>query len=379
MNILYTISSLEDISGPSHVVYLLSSGLVERHHKVTVAYYFGPINDVFRKKMDRQGIRLINLYPESDELGRLDHLKLFVRLLRVIRKHNIDIVHAHSFDADIYSVISGLVHGCKQVVTIHSLSYYKWVRQNIMKYRIAVIPFVDQFICVSKNLEQEAIKHFNIVPAKVCTLNNAPDDKFFMEPNGGARKRIRDRFHVLDDDILIGTVGNILPAKGLEHLLDAVSLLQYRYRTIKIVFAGRITDYQKELEGIVKHKGLIHVVTFAGFMDNIPSFLDAIDLYVHPSVDEADPLSILEAMAKGKTIIASDVGDVSGKIITGKTGILVKPADTKALKNAIQYCIENPLRGRHMGREAKTLVRERFSRSQMIEKTIGVYKTLIGN
>lgn len=142
-------------------------------------------------------------------------------------------------------------------------------------------------------------------------------------------------------DIIIGTLANIYPVKGIVDLVHAFIYFKNNFSASKLLIAGKIVDksYFKELKTIIKRHGLENSVSFVGFVDP-KVFLTELDLFVLSSLHETFPVSILESIANGVIVVSTNVGGVSEIIIDGKTGFLTKPGDPETLYKAMKKAIE---------------------------------------
>ena len=155
-----------------------------------------------------------------------------------------------------------------------------------------------------------------------------------FRPEEKARAALRSEWAVNDDTPLIGTVGRFDPQKDHRNLLRACELLRARGLRFRVALVGRdVTDGIKALNEWVAFHGLVDWVRLLGSRTDIPAVMSALDLYVLPSLSEAFPNVVAEAMACGTPCVVTDVGDASA--IVGETGWTVPPGDPQALANVI--------------------------------------------
>jgi glycosyltransferase involved in cell wall biosynthesis len=193
-----------------------------------------------------------------------------------------------------------------------------------------------------------------------------------------------DRFEVTADTTLraslagdttrpiILTIGRLVPQKGHRHLLEAATLV----RDAVFVFAGEGPD-RGLLEAQSRDLGLGRRVIFLGHRLDIPELLACSDLMVLPSLFEGLPLSVLEAMAAAKPVIASDVGGTNETIVSERTGLLVPPADPAALAAAIRRLLSDRKLAEQLATAGKARVREEFSAARMVQSVTQIYEHLL--
>jgi glycosyltransferase involved in cell wall biosynthesis len=164
--------------------------------------------------------------------------------------------------------------------------------------------------------------------------------------------------------------------KGHRFLLEAARRLKVRGRQIGYRLAGE-GSLRKSLEETTVQLGLKEDVQFLGFVSDIPAFLSNVDIVVLPSLFEGLGVSVLEAMAAGKAVIASRVGGLGELVIDGATGFLVAPRDVEALAGAISKLAGDSFMIRDMGQKGRERLKENFTMEQMAKKNEDHYYGLL--
>jgi glycosyltransferase involved in cell wall biosynthesis len=165
--------------------------------------------------------------------------------------------------------------------------------------------------------------------------------------------------------------------KGHDYLIDAAAQLLRQGVRAAFVLAGE-GPLRAELEAKARAFGIADYVFFPGFYSNMPQFMAALDLCVMPSTcDDVMPLVLMEAMAAGCPVIASDVGSVRELIQHEKTGILVPPADPTAMADAILRMLEDPPLAAAIASAAQREVQRCFSIGRMVEEMDALYHEVL--
>jgi glycosyltransferase involved in cell wall biosynthesis len=172
------------------------------------------------------------------------------------------------------------------------------------------------------------------------------------------------------------TVANLREEKGHAVLLEAIAGGREAFRNVEFVFAGD-GPCRAALEAKARELSIDGQIRFLGERHDIPVLLAEADLFVLPSLTEAFPNSLLEAMAAGLPVIATRTGGICELVDDGTTGLLVGPSDSRALRGAIQRAIENPDPAAAMGRAAAAVVGERHSFERMASEFSALIDTLI--
>jgi glycosyltransferase involved in cell wall biosynthesis len=215
--------------------------------------------------------------------------------------------------------------------------------------------------------------YFPGTSGKESVIHNAAPPELFRAGDNSARAGFRSEFGINEGEILLGAIGNLNWVKGIGYLLE--SLAGIREKCYKVILIGsRYDDEMARMRKFLAEKGLADKVIFAGFRKDISAALDGMDIFVHPSVEEADPWVVTEAMARAKPVIATGVGGIPEKMIDGETGLLVPPADPTALARAITRALGDAAARETWGRAARKRMSEIFPVGKMISEYEKAYR-----
>jgi len=176
--------------------------------------------------------------------------------------------------------------------------------------------------------------------------------------------------------LVIGTVGWLLPIKGPMHLLRAMSFVWQSHPETGLVYVGK-GDLEKELREEAFRMGVSERVSFLGWRDDVAEIMQLLDVFVLPSLNEGMGRVLVEAMAAGKPIVASNVGGIPDLIIQGENGLLVPAGDAEALAGGIEFFITNPEKRREMGERGRKMA-VRYGSDSMVQKIDQLYRELLG-
>jgi glycosyltransferase involved in cell wall biosynthesis len=191
---------------------------------------------------------------------------------------------------------------------------------------------VDALLTVSENMRQTAIANFNATSEKVHTIVNGFNTSVFkVRPKKEARKVLG----LSENTKVLLYVGRLVEAKGLKELVQAIQVLNQKINDLKVVFVGDGVMKQ-ELEDVVVATGNASLVHMTGGLppEKVAQWIAACDLLTLPSWSEGYPNVVVEAIACGRPVVATDVGGTN-EIVSEKNGVLIPPRDTKALSNAL--------------------------------------------
>jgi len=207
---------------------------------------------------------------------------------------------------------------------------------------------------------------------KICVLHSGVDLNAHSDRAMGMK--IRKKYGVDKGDRLLGTVANLYPRKGYEVMLDALCLLLKSHPNIYFFIVGKgDSNYEEMLRIRVRNLGMDARVHFLGFQENVIPILGALDLYIHPALMEGFGIAVLEAMAIGKSVVATRVGGIPEIIVHQQTGLLVEPNDPEALASAISALLEDPDLCRKFYFAGKERAVKFFSVDGMMQKLVSTY------
>jgi glycosyltransferase involved in cell wall biosynthesis len=315
-------------------------------------------------------IRRLELQRAVAPRADLANLRAFMRIAGEVKP---DIVHAHSSKAGAIARLGRLARPRTPVLyTPHGYSFagHFTRRAERAAYREterALAPFATRVLCVC---EAEARLARQIGPAKrVRVLYNG------VEPieAGPADSRMLD---LSRRGPVICAVTLLRPGKGLETLIDATPGVLRVHPNAQVAIVGDGPDLA-DLRARAHACGVAHSVHFLGSSADPIGMMRGASVFVHPSLAEAFPYAILEAMSLGLPVIASDVGGV-GEALGKDGGLLVEPGDAPSLTRALLALLDDPHRASRMGGAARRRIEGRFTRTAMIDRLIGIYEEVRG-
>jgi glycosyltransferase involved in cell wall biosynthesis len=239
----------------------------------------------------------------------------------------------------------------------------------------------SHIVTVSELLAKELCSKSGIRREKVTTIHNGVEaGKFNGKSN---RNRILEEIGLAKGEKIIGAVGNIKLVKGYDILLRSFSkILRAEGANVVLVLVGEIFDkqqgYKELLDGLIKELRLDGKVYFLGYREDIPELLQVFDLYVLPSRSEGLSISLLEAMASRKPIVATDVGMNSYLIKNGVSGRIVPSEDAESFADAMSSILKDREKAEQYGKAAAREFEENYSSKRMGAKYEEIYRKVLG-
>jgi glycosyltransferase involved in cell wall biosynthesis len=359
------ISSARTLGGGERHLADLAGALARRGHEVYAALVSHTPLRAELNALPPENIFTLRLRNAFDITSALE-------LARLVRKHKIEIVHAHmARDYPLAALAVKRVRSSKLIITRHVLF-------RLNKLHVVTLRHVSRVIAVSHAVER-ALARQKIFPAqKVTVIPNGIDFRRFdasLQELGG--KEFRQRLKIPLESLLVGTVGEIKPQKGHEDFLHAAAIIARENRNVHFIIAGgdnsRTGEHQRAIERLVGELRLKGRVHFTGWLDQVAPLMAALDVYVSASRTESFGLAIVEAMASGLPVVATATEGAQEIISPGETGLLVAVGDDKALAASVLSLLNDEHERARLGALARAKARESFSLEKMIDATERVY------
>jgi glycosyltransferase involved in cell wall biosynthesis len=213
-------------------------------------------------------------------------------------------------------------------------------------------------------------------PDRVTVVNNFVDEKAFEQPASGWREQLLRELGADPERPTVGIIANLLPVKDHASLLQAVQLVRSRGTHLQLVLIGEGGE-RPRLEELARALGIGDSIFFAGRRSNSPNHHAAFDISVLCSRSEGLSNSVLEAMAAGRPVVATDVGATADAVVHGETGLLVPPGDFVALAAALHRLACDPPYARELGDAGRRRARAHFSPDTALPRLERMYAELV--
>lgn len=301
-----------------------------------------------------------------------------LELRRAIREIRPDVVHSRNWGAIEAVVAARLTRSCAVVHSEHGLessaaAHELWRR---VAFRRLAFELADRVLCVSRQLRDLYSRLTRFPGHRMTVIHNGVDSRRFC-PDPEARARLRRELGIPESDFCIGCVGNLSPVKDHGTLLHALERSGQAARGWHMLIAGEGPERPK-LAALAREVARCGVqISFLGASDRIPELLNAFDVYVLPSVNEGLSNSLLEAMATGLPVIASDVGGNPEVVHDGISGLLFAAGGVDELSDHLLKLYARTRLREELGDAARRRIREEFSIESMVQNYKHLYRSLL--
>lgn len=302
-------------------------------------------------------------FPLHSQLlsGKWD-VRVLPRLVRLFRERQVDaIVTVGAGDKMFWGRLAGHLAGVPVIASaLHSTGW----PDGVGKLNRRLTPITDAFIAVA-DAHGTFLREFEGFPAdRVHVIRNGIDcDRFRPDPD--SRQRLCAELGLDEQTPLVGIVAALRPEKNHAMLLEVASQLRSLTPPIHWLIVGDGPE-REGLENLAGRLGVGEQVHFLGTRADTERILPALDLFTLCSLNEASPVSILEALSCGVPVVATDVGSVKESILEGKTGRLVPAGDPRAMAVAVEQLLEQPELRRQMGQAGRSHVQQTGSLDAMV-------------
>jgi sugar transferase (PEP-CTERM/EpsH1 system associated) len=326
----------------------------------------------FSKRLKRTDIEIIDVKKKAGH-----DFCAYLRLYRIFRQLRPAIVHTRNLSALESQFIATLAGVPARVHGEHGRDSYDLFGKNV-KYRLLrrlMRTFVSHYITVSCDLKNWLIQTIGVPAERISQIYNGVDSTKF-HPLQTARKNLGPAEFHQPDSIVFGSVGRMVAVKDFQTLTRAflrlLELAPERREELRLLIAGDGECRENCMELLRQH-GAEKLAWLPGSCTNIPDLLNLMNVFILPSLGEGISNTILEAMASGLPVIATDVGGNPELVCPGVTGTLVPCANPEIMAQAMLKYVQQPeLRQRH-GRAARAIIDQQYSLDSMVSGYLSVY------
>jgi glycosyltransferase involved in cell wall biosynthesis len=355
-------------------------------HGHTVSLVFGPIYGPEGSLLDRVtahgGIDTIETPNMVRELRPLRDWRCYGDLRKLIREWKPDVVHTHSSKA---GIIGRFAAGKERVpCVIHTVhgppfhAYETWWRNRlyVMSERAAA-KRCHKIACVAEAMRDQFLQEGIGKPEQYEIVYSGMEIEPFLNPNV-SREAMRDQLGFTEDDFVLGTIARLAELKGHDDLLDALRPVFHVRPNLKLLWVGDGWWRERLLKRIHEMKLDDRIVT-VGLVppEDIPKFLQAMDVLAHPSYREGLPRTVTQALLSATPAIAYDVDGTREVCIDNMTGKLLGAGDIEGLRAAVLWMMDKPEERKAMGERGREMCRERFAAATMVDRLEEVYSSVL--
>ncbi len=372
-----------NIGGPALQAVLLSAEMPEDVCQTTLVT--GSVRENEGNMMylaEEAGVEPVIIRELAREISPFSDIIAFWKLFRFLKKEQPDIVHTHMAKAGMLGRCAARLAGVPVIIhTFHGHVFRGYFGPRISRFFMACERFLallsDCLIAISPRQREEIARYLRIGndDKLVCIPLGFGLDKFVTGEAREKRKAIRHELHIPEEAVVIATAGRLTAIKNQKMFIESACRVAERVSRARVYFliVGD-GELKKELLGYAESRGLKDAILFCGWRRDMEKVYCASDIIALTSLNEGTPVSLIEALASGIPVVATDVGGVSDVVRHDETGFLVSAGDTEAFARALLTLADNPSKRAQFGMQGKKDMLARYTKKRLIRDIVARYK-----
>jgi len=325
---------------------------------------------VLGESLERAGCEVLQLPPSR---RKTDYFTWY-KLCRLLRERRFDIVHSHSIHAFLDCAVCSLLAGASRWVHTFHFGNYPHLPKHYLAAEKLLGPLARQLVAVGYAQRDSLVHHVGYAPRMLEVVWNGVE----LEDHGydeSRRSALRKELGIADGETVIGSVAVLTEQKGIPVLLETARSMLQTGSSLRFIIVGG-GPLEESLRKKCGEMGLADRVGFTGWREDASEILKLFDIFVMPSLWEAMPIVLLEAMAAARAVVATTVGDIPYIIRDGETGLLAPAGDPEALAERLLRLAEDPGLRRRLGEAGQRSYSEQFTARTMAAAYEDLYQRL---
>ncbi|MHB9155500.1 MAG: glycosyltransferase, partial [Endomicrobiales bacterium] len=369
--VLFMMDSLLELAGSERNVFEIVTRLdPEKFRPSVVCMRGGNLVNMLRDR----GVEVTEL-----RLKRIYTFPAFVKALqvaRLLREKDVKIVVTYHGKSDYFGGVVARLAGVPVVISSRRDMGYALRPRHILLYRL-FNRFFDRIVTVSEAVKNTVADREKVPWHKLVTIYNGVNLEAYDRkiPAGPVRKSLG----LEKEAPVAGILAVIRPVKGHRYFLEAASLIAKKYPRARFLAVGWTPDYPyfDEIKAYARSLGLEKSILFTGGRADTPEMLAAMDVPVFASENEGFSNAVLESMAAGKAVVATNSGGTAEAVVDGVTGLLVPPRDPRALAGAVLRLLDGRKRAAEMGKKGKERACRMFGMEKMMDRVEALFDAVL--
>jgi len=372
-----------DKGGSAENTYLTLKGMDKNRFEMTLLS--GTEDDPTQDRsaqIEEMQIQHILIPPLKRNINLVRDFKAFLVMRHILKKNNFTIVHTHTSKAGFLGRLAA--RSARTPLVIHTphghvlFGYFGKVKTQIFKLlEKFTARITDTIIALTEREKKDYVTAKMANRDKITVIHSGIELEKYKNLSNEDRETLKKTLKIPNEALIIGTAGRLVPVKGPEYLIKAAEIILSKNpdADVYFLFAGD-GDQKIVLMDLADKLGIKKNIVFLGFRDDLIAILSLCDIFVLPSLNEGMGRVLVEAMALGKPIIASNICGIPDLIQNGKNGYLVPPKNPDELARYIQILLEDKNKRIQMGMEGEKLS-SNYSAVNMVEKIESLYAHLL--
>jgi glycosyltransferase involved in cell wall biosynthesis len=369
-----------NVGGPAIHVSLLSAGLNHGRFRTTlVAGSVGQNEGDMSYLAQTYGVQPVFLPELGREIGWKNDVHALRQLMRLMCREKPDIVHTHTAKAGTLGRLAAMAAGVPvKVHTFHGHVFQGYFSPRKTRIFLAIEKFLarftDRIIVLSEQQAHEIADVYRVAPReKICVIPLGFDLTPFLLAEQ-RRGKLRQELALPPEALIVSIIGRLVAVKNHHLFLEMARRVTAELPQAHFVIVG---DGERRTSLEEQAKPMADRIHFLGWRRDLPAIYADSDVVALTSVNEGTPVALIEAMASGRPVVATDVGGVSDVVHHGETGIVVESENADALTAAVRALLTDAAKRERFGAAGRPSVRERFDKRRLIDDVTRLYNDLL--
>lgn len=329
----------------------------------SMASFRNDIEKNMRQKLEENQVKALTLAKKPG----VKSVSSILKLRKLLIEENVDIIHTHCPSPDAYGRVAAILANVPVIInTLHSTSYSNYLVNRFLSYP------ANLHIAVSEAVKKWSVANLKLQNKKIKVIHNAINIEEFAKSRVN-KSRKKKELGIDIEKTVITTVGRLTKQKGQIYLIKAADQILKAGIDAEFLIIGE-GELRQNLENLTKDLHLEDRIHFLGVREDVNELLGISDIFVLPSLCEGFGIVIIEAMAAGVPVIASNIDGIKEVIEDKKTGLLVPSKSPKEIANGVIYLLESTKKVQSMTKRASEKVKKKFSIDRMVKEYENVYE-----
>jgi len=376
INLLYVITKLE-LGGAQKQLLSLINKLDKTKFKLFL--FTAQDGSLLSEALSITGLTVKKSKWLERPINPIKDLLALIEIWRFIKRNNIAVVHTHSSKAGILGRLAAGLAKVKVILhTVHGWSFndyqLRWIRLFFVWLERLTAGFTDRIIVVSNYDRQKGLDNCIGTQNQYTLIRYGIDYTEFSLKDQAIRKELG----LNTNDLVVGMIACFKPQKSPQNFVKLAFLTKKVLPEVKFLLVGDGIS-RKKIERLIRKFNLQKQVILTGWRRDIPRIMSAIDVFVLTSLWEGLPITVLEAMASNKPVVATHTGGIGEVIKEGNSGFLVSPGDTNKMSESLTVLLKDANLRKQIGQSARESLDFNFALTNMIRKNEDLYEDLFKN
>lgn len=336
--------------------------------------------------LKKQGLEMIEI-PIERKISPISNLKSVYRLYKLMKTEKYDIVHVHTPVAAVLGRLAAKLARVRHIIyTAHGFYFHEGMSKKQYKFfynleKYFACYFTDWLLLQSKEDYDLCVREKFKTADRIVHISNGVDinNRFNLSLiDDKIKNRLKNEMGIQTGDIVFTFIGRFVKEKGVFELLEAFRRLHESYRNSKLLMIGDVLTSERDQNSYLLLKEMLNYpgVIATGFRKDIPELLSISDVFVLPSYREGLPRSIIEAMAMGKPVIATNIRGCKEEVFSGENGFLIEKGNVDELFQKMKVMVNEYHNRVRFGQRSRKIVEELFDESNVIRKQVELFYKL---